>query len=31
MSWKTAARVFGAVMALGILVGVGTALAAGGM
>jgi len=31
ISWKTAARVFGAVMALGILVGVGTALAAGGM
>src|SRR6201987_5884177 len=31
MSWKTSARVFGAVMALGILAGVGTALARGGM
>lgn len=31
MSWKTAARVFAAVMALGILAGVGTALVRGGM
>jgi uncharacterized membrane protein YraQ (UPF0718 family) len=31
MSWNTAARVFGAVMALGILAGVGTALLSGGL
>ncbi len=31
MSWKTAARVFGAVMALGILAGLGTALVSHGM
>jgi len=31
MSWKTSARVFAAVMGLGILAGVGTALVQGGM
>ncbi len=31
MSWRTGARVFGAVMALGIIAGVGTALASGGI
>jgi uncharacterized membrane protein YraQ (UPF0718 family) len=31
MSWKTSGRVFGAVMGLGILAGVGTALVQGGM
>ena len=31
MSWRTAVKVFGAVMAVGILAGVGTALVQGGM
>ena len=31
MSWRTAARVFGAVMVVGILVGIGTAVVQGGL